>query len=110
MQADTVHHTGVVDPEIVEEVARLTGYPAESVAESVKARVQDKVRASYCGTARVEGRLEVHVLPETEVYEGGEFWNRLGDRKAGNLQSKECWEILHCSGLWSPFHLGREGS
>lgn len=39
-----MHHTGVVDPEIVEEVSRLTGYPADNVAESVKARIQDKVR------------------------------------------------------------------
>lgn len=43
MQAGTVANPTVIDPEILEEVSRLTGYPVDTVAESVRGRVQDKV-------------------------------------------------------------------
>lgn len=47
MQAGTVATSATLDPEIVEEVSRLTGYPADTVADSVKARVQDKASVAY---------------------------------------------------------------
>lgn len=55
MQAGTVASPATIDQEIVEEVARLTGFPAKNVAESVREKVQDKVlwyhpllAASFC--------------------------------------------------------------
>ena len=47
MQAGTVATSATLDPEIVEEVSRLTGYPADTVADSVRASVQDKVAFDY---------------------------------------------------------------
>lgn len=44
MQAGTVATTTALDQEIVEEVSRLTGFPTDQVAESVRGRVQDKVK------------------------------------------------------------------
>ena len=58
MQAGTVATSATLDPEIVEEVSRLTGYPADSVAESVRARVQDKVSPFACKSSGYMTRLD----------------------------------------------------
>lgn len=42
MQADTIANAAIVDPEVVQEVARL-GFDREFVASSIKDRVQNKV-------------------------------------------------------------------
>lgn len=42
MQADTIANAGIVDQEVVEEVARL-GFDRDFVASSIKDRVQNKV-------------------------------------------------------------------
>ena len=43
MQADTIANAAIVDQDVLAEVARL-GFDREYVAQSVKERVQNKVR------------------------------------------------------------------